>query len=163
SRRSLETRSALQSLVFNPSGNKLWVRTEQGDVLVLPVPNSPRETVGKPKHYQTLSRFPQVAVGRIGRTTVLVSMNPVSLGLSLTRFGKPLSGWGEGEYEFLDFRIRPLFQYRRLSLSVWHEGQKPGLYLLDEAGSLFRLFAEQDGTRWCEVVHPHALTLTRAR
>lgn len=131
---------------------------------MLPVPNSPRETVGKPKHYQTLSRFPQVAVGRIGRTTVLVSMNPVSRALSLTRFGKPLShGLGEGEYEFLDYRTRPLFQYGRLSLSVWHEGQKPGLYLLDEAGSLLRLFADQDGKLWCEVVHPHTLTLTRAR
>lgn len=164
SRRSLETSSALQSLVFNPSGNKLWARTQQGDVIMLPVPNSPRETVGKPKQYDTLSRFPQVAVGRIGRTTVLVSMNPVSLALSLTRLGKPLShGLGDGEYEFLDSRTRPLFQYGRLSLSVWHEGQKPGLYLLDEAGSLLRLFADQDGKRWCEVVHPHTLALTRAR
>lgn len=163
SRRSLETSSAMQSLVFNPLGNKVWARTEQGDVIVLAVPNSPRETVGKPKHYQTLSRFPQVAVGRIGRTTVLISMNPDSRVLSLTRFGKPSHGLREGEYEFLDSRTRPVFQSGRLSLSVWHEGQKPGLYLLDEAGSLLRLFADQDGKRWCELVHPHTLALTLVR
>ena len=126
SRRSLETSSALQSLVFNPPGNKLWARMEQGDVIVLPVPNSPRETIGNPKHHQTLSRFPQVAIGQIGRTTVSVSMNPVSRALCVTRFGKNLShGLGEGEYEFLDSRTKPLFQYGKLSLSVWREGQNP--------------------------------------
>ncbi len=164
SRQELDTKSAVQNLVFNPSGNKLWVRTQQGDVIVLPVPNSPRETVGRPKRYDTLSRLTQVAVGWLGRTIVLVSMNPVSRALSITRIGRPLShGLGEGEYEFLDSRTRPLFQYGRLSLSVWHEGQKPGLYLLDEAGSLLRLFAEQNGKRWCEVVHPHTLAMTRTR
>jgi uncharacterized protein (TIGR02246 family) len=164
SRRELDTKSALQSMVFSPLGNKLWARTERGDVIALPVPNSPRETVGKPKHYQTLSRFPQVAIGRIGRTTVLVSMNPVSQALSLMRFGKPLShGLGEGEYEFLDTRTKPLFQHGRLSLCVWHGDQKPGLYVLDEAGSLLRLFADEDGKQRCEVVHSHTLALTRAR
>src|SRR5205085_10325897 len=34
--------SALASLVFSPSGNKLFAPTELGKVLVLPVPNSPR-------------------------------------------------------------------------------------------------------------------------
>lgn len=164
SRRRLEIGSALQSLVFNTPGNKLWARTERGDLIELPVPNSPRETPGKPKHHQTLSRFPQVAVGRIGRTTVLVSMNPVSRALNLMRLGKRLShGLAEGEYEFLDRRTTPLFQYGSLSLCVWHGGQKPGLYLLDEAGSLLRLFTDQDGKRWCEVVHPHALALAHAR
>jgi hypothetical protein len=164
SRRSLETSSTLQSLVFNPPGNKLWARTERGDVIALPVPNSPRETVGKPKHHQTLSRFPQVAVGRVGQTTVMVSMNPVSRALNLMRLGKPLShGLGEGEYEFLDLRTAPLFQYGSLSLCVWHEGEKPGLYLLDEAGSLLRLFGDQDEKRRCETIPHHTLTLTLAR
>lgn len=162
-RRSLETRSALQNLVFHPPGNKLWARTERGDLIVLPVPNSPREIVGKPKHHETLSRFPQVAVGRVGRTTVLVSINPVSRALNLVRFGTPLShGLAEGEYEFLDPRNMPLFQYGSLSLCVWHGGEKPGLYLLDEAGSLLRLFGE-DGKRRCEIVHHHTLTMTLSR
>jgi hypothetical protein len=164
SRRILETSSALQNLVFNPPGNKLWARTEKGDLMVLPVPNSPRETVGKSKHHETLSRFPQVAVGRVGRTTVLVSMNPVSGALNLVRFGKPLShGLAEGEYEFLDLRTKPLFRYGSLSLCVWHGGEKAGLYLLDEAGSLLRLFGDQDGKRRCEIVHHHTLTMTLAR
>jgi hypothetical protein len=82
------------------------------------------------------------------------------------RFGKPLpNGLGEGEYEFLDLRTKPLFQHGRLSLCVWHGvlEQKPGLYLLDEGGSLLRLFADQKGKQRCEVVHPHTLTVTRAR
>jgi hypothetical protein len=163
SRRSLETGSALQNLVFNPSGNKLWARTERGDLVVLPVPNSPRETVGKTKHHETLSRLTQVAVGRVGRTTVLVSMNPVSRALNLVRFGQPVShGLADGEYEFVDPRTMPLFQYGNLSLCVWHGGAKPGLYLLDEAGSLLRLFGE-DGKRRCEIVHHHTLTMTLAR
>ena len=164
SRRTLETRSPLQNLVFHPPGNKLWARTERGDLIALAVPNSPRETVGKPKQHETLSRFPQVAVGRAGRTTVLVSMNPVSRALNLVRFGKPLShGLADGEYEFLDPRATPLFQYGGLSLCVWHGGEKPGLYLLDEAGSLLRLFGDQHGKRRCEIVHHHTLSMTLAR
>lgn len=164
SRRILETSSGLQSLVFDPPGNKLWARTERGDVIAFPVPNSPREPVGKPRHHQTLSRFPQVAVGRIGRTTVLVSMNPVSLTLNVMRLGKSFTdGLEEGEYEFVDLRTKPLFQYGRLSLALWHGGQKPGIYLLDESGSLLRLFIDESRKRWCEVVHPHTLALTRAR
>lgn len=160
----LETSSAIQNLVFNPPGNKLWARTARGDIILLSVPNSPREAPGKPKHHETVSRFPQVAVGRVGRTTVLVSMNPVSRALNLMRLGKPLShGLAEGEYEFLDTRTAPLFQYGSLSLCVWRESEKPGLYLLDEAGSLLRLFSDQHGKRCCEIVHRHALALTRAR
>jgi len=162
----LDTTSAVQSIVFNPQGKKLWAGLENGDIMVLPVPNSPREKFGKPKHHQTLSRFPQVAVGRTGRTTMLVSMNPVSMTLSLTRFGKPLpQGLAEGEYEFLDPQLKPLFQHGTLSLCVWHNmpNQRPGLYLLDEAGFLWRLFVDQEQKRRCEVVHPHALALAATR
>lgn len=163
-RRMLETSSAVQNLIFNPPGNKLWARMAQGDVIVLPVPNSPRAKAGKPKHHETLSRFPQVAVGRVGRTTVLVSMNPVSRALNLKRLGKPLShGLIEGEYEVVGLRTMPLFQCGSFSLCAWHGGEKPGLYLLDEAGSLLRMFGDEDGKRRCEIVHHHSLTLTVAR
>jgi hypothetical protein len=153
-------------MVFNPTGNKLWVKTEPGDVMALPVPNSPRMTPGKTKHYHTLSRFPQVAVGQTSRSTLLVSMNPASLTFRVAQFGKLLPfGLAEGEYEFVDARTRPLFQYGSLSLCVWHgeATQKPGLYLLDEAGALFRLYANETGKQCGEVVHTHALTLTRSR
>src|SRR5262249_32043570 len=83
--------------------------------------------------------------------------------LNLMRMGKPLShGLPEGEYEFLDPRTKPLFQYESLSLCIWCACPKPGLYLLDEAASLLRLFADEDGKRCCEVVHRFTLALTLA-
>jgi hypothetical protein len=165
-RRKLDTDSALTSLVFNPPGNRLWVQTAKGGLIVFSVPNSPRETAGKPKHYETLSRFSHVSVGRIGRSTLLISIDPVSLTLRVSRFGKTLPpGLAEGEYEFLHARTRPLFQPNRLSLCVWHgvRDHKPGLYLLDEAGSLLRLFVHENGRLLCEVMHSHALALTHLR
>lgn len=166
SRGKLILSSALQSMVFNPTGNKLWTKMARGDIMVFPVPNSPRQPVGKPKHLQTLNWFPHVAVGRMARATVCILMDPVSRGLSVRKLGKSLpNGFEDGEYEFLDSRTKPLFQSGRLGLCLWHgaSGQKPGLYLLDEAGSLWRLFPDNVLKRACEVVHPHALALTRTR
>ena len=159
----LET-SALASLVFSPSGNKLFAPTELGKVLVLPVPNSPRDIVGNPRQFQSLSRLPYVAVGRIRRTTVFVSMNPVSLAFSIERFGKALpQGLRDGEHAFYLPGTRPLIRHGGLSLCIWHDvaNQRPGLYFLDEAGTLLRLFTDQNSMRWCKVMHPRALALTR--
>jgi len=166
SRRKLLPGFASRGMVFNPLGNKLWTVTEQDEVIVIRVPNSPRGTVAKPKHHQTLSRFPIVAVASVGRSTVLVSANPASREFSVAVIGRGLPlGLQEGVYEFVDSRPRPLFEDGKLSLCVWHGtvDRKPGLYLIDEAGVLFRLFVDLQGERRCEIAHPHALTLTRTR
>jgi len=164
-RQPLGDGSAVGSLVFNPTGIKLWTRTEQGRILMIPVPNSLREKVGTPKEFETLGGFPPVAVGRSGRTTVLVSpvsVDPVTGALSVARFGKRRAGISEGNYAFVDSGIRPIFRSGRLSLCVWHglAPRGPGFYLVDEAGSLLRLFEESDGKRRCEVVHSQVLALT---
>ena len=162
-RQKLDAISPVQSMVFNPTGNKLWISTKQGNIIAVPVPNSPRETVGKPKSYQTLSSFPQVAVGRVGRATVLVSMDPVSRSLSLQQLGKRLpGGLQEGKYEVPDSDKRPFFQPDELKLCLWHgvREHKAGLYILDHDDSLWRLFADRSG-RWCEAVFPRTLAVTR--
>jgi hypothetical protein len=164
-RRKLETELSPQSMVFSPSGNKLWVQTRKGELIVFPVPNSPRETAGKPKHYDTLTRFPQIAVGRIGRTTVFVSMDPASLNLRVNCFGRnPPEGLGEGPYEFVDPHRKPFFQYGCLSPCVWQGGgeKKRGLHVIDEEGTLFRLFVDDAGKQRCEIVRSCALALTQA-
>lgn len=162
-RQMLET-SAITSMVFNPSGNKLFTRTQDGGIVVLPVPNSPRDIVGKPRQYETPYRLRTVGVGRIRRTTILVSINPVSLTLNVTRFGRyDASELGQGEYPDSAPRVSPQFGSDQLSLCVWHDAmdQKPGLYLLDHGGSLLRLFMEKYSVRRCEIVHSHVLALTR--
>src|SRR5262249_30984597 len=138
-------------------------RTEQGRILAIPVPNSPREKVGKPKEYETLGGFP-VAIGRSLRSTVLVSIDAATRTLSLARFGRRRKGFREGAYSFVDPSIRPVFQSDRLSLCAWHgiAGRKEGFYVMDDAGSLLRLFVDPDGQRWCDLVHPHVLALTVA-
>lgn len=159
----LET-SAIASMVFNPQGNKLFARTQDGGIVVLPVPNSPRDIVGKPKHYETPYRLQTAGVGRIRRTTVVVSINPVSFTLNVTRFGKyHAPELGQGEYPVSVPRVSPQFRNDQLSLCVWNDviDQKPGLYLLDHAGLLLRLFMEKYSVRRCEIVHSHVLALTR--
>jgi hypothetical protein len=162
--KALGTGSGIRSLVFNPTGNKLWVRTEQGRIITIPVPNSPREKVGKPKEFETLGSFP-VAIGRSAKTTVLVSIEPATRTLSLARFGRRRSGYREGAYSFVDPGISPVFQSDRLSLCAWHSiaGRKEGFYLVDDAGALLRLFVDSDGQRCCDLVHPHVLALTLAQ
>jgi hypothetical protein len=163
SRRKLLPGFTPQGIVFHPSGNKLWVMTNQGKVIALAVPNSPRAVVARPKQQQTLSSFPIVAAGRIRRTTVLLSMNPASLAFSVARIGKALpDGLVAGTYEFVDSRSKPLFQFGKLSLCVWHGAaeRKPGLYVIDEAGVMFRLFVGPQGQPWCQEAHPRALALT---
>src|SRR5262249_19703168 len=162
--RALGTGSGIRSLVFNPTGNKLWARTEQGRIIMIPVPNSPREKVGKPKEFETLGSFP-VAIGRSARTTVLVSIDPATRTLTLARFGRRRNAFREGAYSFVEPDINPVFQSDRLSLCAWHSiaGRKEGFYLLDDAGSLLRLFLDADGQRWCDLVHPYVLALTLAQ
>jgi hypothetical protein len=165
-RRKVLPSVASRGMVFNPLGNKLWVVTDQAEVIVLHVPNSPRAAGAKLKHHQTLSRFPIVAIASIGRSTVLVSMNPASHEFNVAVIGRGLPPrLHEGVYAFVHRRAKPVFEYGKLSLCVWHgtADRKPGLYLIDEAGVLFRLFVDQQGDRWCEKVHPHALALTRTR
>src|SRR5262249_15247807 len=84
--------------------------------------------------------------------------------LSLARFGRRRKGFREGAYSFVDPSIRPVFQSDRLSLCAWHgiAGRKEGFYVMDDAGSLLRLFVDPDGQRWCDLVHPHVLALTVA-
>ncbi len=153
------------NLVLNPPGNRLWLKTASGEVLAVPVANSPRHPAGSVRNYETLSRFPQVAVGKAGRSTVLVSMDPVSLTFRVRLIGgAPVDIAGDGDYEFIHSQTKPIFKSNSLALCVWHNviGRKPGLYLIDEGGLLLRIFKDATGQR-CEVVHHHALALTRCR
>jgi len=166
SRRKLLPSFASRGMVFNPLGNKLWVVTDQIEVIVLQVPNSPRNPGAKVKHHHTLNRFPIVAIASIGRSTVLVSVNPVSREFSVAVIGRGFpQRLHEGVYAFVHRQAKPVFEYGKLSLCVWHGTgeQRPGLYIIDEAGVLFRLFVDLEGERWCEKVHRHALALTRTR
>src|SRR5205085_1813501 len=87
-----------------------------------------------------------------------------SLAFSIERFGKALpQGLRDGEHAFYLPGTRPLIRHGGLSLCIWHDvaNQRPGLYFLDEAGTLLRLFTDQNSMRWCKVMHPRALALTR--
>lgn len=166
SRRHVDMKAPVSAMVLNPVGSRLWAKMASGDIVSLAVPNSPRQPAGNLRQYEPLSRFAQVAVGLIGRSVLLVSVDTSSLALQVRRIGRaPIYAIGEGLYEFPDAQTRPLFRYDNLTLCVWHNvaHQQPGLYLIDETGLLLRLFIDAAGRQCCEEMHRHALALSRCR
>ncbi len=161
SQRQLTASLLPQRMVFNATGYKLYVRTlDNSRITALPVPNSPRESMGKSKQYETVSRFPQIAVARIGRTTVLVSLKS-NAALRVQMTGKQRIGLEQGNYEFADLESRPIFQPDSFSLAIWNQAPSPmpGLYLLDDYGSLVRLYIHPSRGRIAEVIHRNVLAL----
>ncbi|BCM92505.1 hypothetical protein IAD21_04385 [Abditibacteriota bacterium] len=72
-RNSFDVEPLDRGLAWAQSGWKLFARTHSGDILSFAVPNSPSATVGPPKMLRPTKKG-VVAVGRIGRATVAVSL-----------------------------------------------------------------------------------------
>ena len=169
-RQTISTGEEARGLLLSPTGNRLWIKTQQGGLLSVGVPNSPRQDPGRVKTFETLRSSPPVAIGKLGRSTIVVSMDMVSHTLRVRTFGGfPLKGLGDGDVHDGDYELdpdvfKPLFSVNSISPCVWHPvaNRKPGLYLVDESGQLLRLSTSANG-RSCEVVHRHTLALTRCR
>ncbi|MCC2669427.1 MAG: hypothetical protein K0Q72_1898 [Armatimonadetes bacterium] len=65
--------SPASNLVFSASGSKVFARGQDGTLLAYPIPNSPRAGAGRPKVLQSRSEGEVLAVGRLGKSTLLVS------------------------------------------------------------------------------------------
>jgi hypothetical protein len=60
------------NLLFDAGGAKLFARASSGRIISFPIPNSPRAGTGNPKLVGAMEGRWVAAVGRIGRTTVLL-------------------------------------------------------------------------------------------
>jgi hypothetical protein len=69
-----------------------------------------------------------------------------------------------GDYPFQFDHDRATFQSGRLRACFWHEGhraKRPGLYLLDDVGLLFRIFGSMQGHISCTAIYDRCLAVTQ--
>jgi hypothetical protein len=133
------------NLLFDVSGNKIFVRSATWGVTAFNVPNSPRASTGRPKNYRTRRWEPVVAVGKIGRSVALISAQDHFIKFEFCRQGekKALNGYYT-VYNNKIFYSSPVDNGPALMpcfLLPW--GIEAAV--LDAAGSLFRLAALQTG------------------
>src|SRR5947209_5126329 len=164
-------------LHFSASGRKLHALTRNGDVLMLPIPNSPRGMPGKAKHYAVKGAIMGVAQTR--KSTWVVSVitdtplllyadNFGQLVFHVERLGAPtIPGTGEYHRNYVSGGATPVLptQGNQLLPCSWYSGDhasQPGIYLLDEFGTLLRFF-ENPGEKKLEIVKTDVLALTRSR
>lgn len=164
-------------LRFSATGRKLYALTTDSHVVALPVPNSARDRGGKAKYYDAVT--PVVGVGQTRKSTWVVRMSPYSplpheddlgrLVFNLDQFGEPaVPGPGEYWQSQINRRSAPIFytQKSHLLLCAWYGGDRsepPGIYLLDQHGTLLRFFETHTRNKQCEVYRNNVLALTRSK
>ena len=144
--RKLSTMVRSSGLIFAHGGRRLFATTGDGTLMSFPVPNSPWDTPGKAKRH-TLGNIGRiVAANRLGRSTIIVSVEEISLRLSYVgKESYPSAGhyflrldqfaWPRESDQALVFPcVRPPVP----------QGDKPSLFVLDASGNLFRLKPEAD-------------------
>jgi len=144
--RKLSTMVRSSGLIFAHGGRRLFATTGDGTLMSFPVPNSPWDTPGKAKRH-TLGNIGRiVAANRLGRSTIIVSVEEISLRISYVgKESYPSAGhyflrldqfaWPRESDQALVFPcVRPPVP----------QGDKPSLFVLDASGNLFRLKPEAD-------------------
>ena len=158
--RKLSTMASSSGLIFAHGGRRLFAKTSDGALMSFPVPNSPWDPPGNAKRHALGNIGRIVAANRLGRSTIIVSVEEISLRIS--HVGKETYP-PPGQYLLRDFSIglrqngflRPdqfawpretdqglLFPCVRPPMS---QGEKPSLFVLDASGNLFRLKPAKDG------------------
>jgi hypothetical protein len=144
--RKFSTMVSSSGLVFAHGGRRLFNTTGDGTLMSFPVPNSPWDTPGNAKRH-TLGNIGRiVAANRLGRSTIIVSVEEISLRISYVgKESYPPAGhyflrldqfaWpGESDQALLFPCVRPPVP----------QGDKSSLFVLDASGNLFRLTPEPD-------------------
>ena len=132
------------NLVFSGNGTKIFARGQDGEVLAIPVPNSPRAVPGRVRRYDIGTKTPVVAAGLAGRAVAVVTAHESGVVLHLTHrrddsafyqisFPED-SARAAGFQTVAGDRLQPLFQVRSR------------LLVLDGEGGLFR-FQDEGGER----------------
>ena len=139
--RKLSTIASSSGLIFAHGGRRLFTTTGDGTLMSFPVPNSPWDTPGNAKQHALGNIGRIVAANRLGRSTMIVSLEEISLRISYV--GKE-SYPPVGHYFLrLDQFVWPQENHQGLlSLCVRPpvpQGDKSSLFVLDASGNLFRL------------------------
>jgi hypothetical protein len=144
--RKLPTIASSSGLVFAHGGRRLFARTGDGTLMSFPVPNSPWDTPGNAKRHALGNIGRIVAANRLGRSTIIVSVEEISLRISYVgKESYPPAGhyflrldqfaWPRESDQALLFPcVRPPVP----------QGDKSSLFVLDASGNLFRLKPEAD-------------------
>jgi hypothetical protein len=137
------------NLVFSGNGTKIFARGRDGEILAIPVPNSPRAVPGRVRRYDIGQKTRVVAAGLAGRSVAVVTARDEGVVLHLTHKrddsafyqisfpGDPSRS--AGFQSVAGDRLQPLFQVRSRLLVLDGEG---GLFHFQDAGgerSLLRL------------------------
>jgi hypothetical protein len=144
--RKLSTMASSSGLIFADGGRRLFTKTSDGALMSFPVPNSSWDPPGNAKRHALGNIGRIVAANRLGRSTIIVSVEEISLRISyvgketypppghyflrLDQFAWPR----ETDQELLFPCVRPPMS----------QGEKPSLFVLDASGNLFRLKPAKD-------------------
>lgn len=144
--RKLPTMASSSGLIFAHGGRRLFARAGDGTLMSFPVPNSPWDTAGNAKRHALGNIGRIVAANRLGRSTIIVSVEEISLRISYV--GKESYPPAGHYFLRLDQFAWPretdqglLFPCVRPPVP---QGDKSSLFVLDASGNLFRLKPEAD-------------------
>lgn len=139
--RKVSAHTRTSGLIFAHGGRRLFTKIGDGTLMSFPVPNSPLDTPGNAKQH-TLGNIGRiVAANRLGRSTIIVSVEEISLRISYVgKESYPSPGhyflrhdqfaWPRENDQGLLFPcVRPPVP----------QGDKSSLFVLDASGNLFRL------------------------
>lgn len=144
--RKFSTMVSSSGLVFAHGGRRLFATSGDGTLMSFPVPNSPWDTPGNAKRHTLGNVGRIVAANRLGRSTIIVSVEEISLRISYVgKESYPPAGhyflrldqfaWpGESDQALLFPCVRPPVP----------QGDKSSVFVLDASGNLFRLDPEGD-------------------
>lgn len=139
--RKMSAHATTSRLIFAHGGRRLFTTVGDGTLMSFPVPNSPWDTPGNAKQHALGNIGRIVAANRLGRSTIIVSAEEISLRISYV---------GKESYP------PPGHYFLRVDQFVWPrendqgllfpcvrppvpQGDKSSLFVLDASGSLFRL------------------------
>ena len=144
--RKLSTMACSSGLIFAHSGRRLFTKTSDGALTSFPVPNSPWDTPGNAKRYALGNIGRIVAADRLGRSTIIVSVEEISLRISYV--GRETDPPPGHYFVRLDQFAWPRETDQGLLLPCvrppMSQGEKPSLLVLDASGNLFRLKPGRD-------------------
>ena len=144
--RKLSTMVRSSGLIFAHGGRRLFATTGDGTLMSFPVPNSPWDTPGNAKRH-TLGNIGRiVAANRLGRSTIIVSVEEISLRISYV--GKESYPPAGHYFLRLDQFAWPRESNQPLVFpcvrSPVPQGDKSSVFVLDASGNLFHLKREAD-------------------